>query len=212
MAANVPPRVPAAVFARYPAASNAGILDYALEADHKIFRVAVKGMETLYDLKTGSLRVFLETVKEHSAIHGLGHIIQVPVNGVNINILDSYGLVSMENCRAHAQTYVAAENRNDQSSVILYHYLSASLTETAKSEVLATPQIYQVETILAGVATTHNMVGITFLKAIIQRACVDTIATVTSIREAVSMLDNKMEETGSNIKVFNEYVQGLSIC
>jgi hypothetical protein len=205
MAANVP--VPPPAFSRYP--TNAGILNYTLEPDRKIFRVAVKGMETLYDLKTGSLRVFLETVKEHAAIHGLGHLIQVPVNAVNTNILDSYGLVSMEDCKAHAHTYVTAQDRNDQNSVILYHYLSASLTEAAKSEVLATPHVYQVETILAGVTTTHNMVGITFLKAIIQRACVDTIATVTSIREAVSMLDNKMEETGSDIKLFNEYVQGL---
>jgi hypothetical protein len=198
------------VFSRYPAAFNAGILDYAQEADRKIFRNAVKGMDTPYDLKTGSLRVFLETVKEHAAIHGLGHNILVPVNGVNINLLDSYGLVSMEDCMAHAQTYVAAENRQDQNSVILYHYLSASLTDVAKGEVLASPQAYQVTTVnAAGVATVHNMVGVTFLKAIIQRACVDTIATVTSIREAVSLLDHKMEETGSDIKAFNEYVQGL---
>jgi hypothetical protein len=204
------PVVPVAVFSRYPAAFNAGILDYAQEPDRKIFRNAVKGMDTPYDLKTGSLRVFLETVKEHAAIHGLGHNILVPVNGVNINLLDSYGLVSMENCMAHARTYVAAENRQDQNSVILYHYLSASLTEAAKGEVLATPQAYQVTTVnAAGVATTHNMVGVTFLKAIIQKACVDTIATVTSIREAVSLLDHKMEETGSDIKAFNEYVQGL---
>jgi hypothetical protein len=207
MAANVPP--PAPVFARYAASFNAGILDYSQEADRKTFRNAVRGMETPYNLKTGSLRVFLETDKEHVAMHGLELCVNVPVDGTNINILDSYGLVSMANCVAHAVTYVSSQTRNDQNSVILYHYLSASLTKAAKSEVLATPQSYQVETVAAGVTTTQNMVGITFLKVIIQRACVDTIATVTSIREAVSLLDNKMEETGSNIKLFNEYVQGL---
>jgi hypothetical protein len=207
MAANVP--VVPVVFSRYPAAFNAGILGYSLDADKKIFRNDVRGMETPYDLKTGSLRVFLETVKDHAAMQGLVFCMNVPVNGTNQNILDSYGLVSMADCVAHAITYVNAQDRNDQNSVILYHYLSASPTEAAKSEVLATPQTYQVQTVAAGVTMTHNMVVITFLKAIIQRACVDTIATVTSIREAVSMLDNKMEEVGSDIKAFNEYVLGL---
>jgi hypothetical protein len=140
----------------------------------------------------------LDTVKEHAAIHGLGQCIIVPVNGTTLNLLDSYGLVSMENCMTQAQTYVNARDRQDQNSVILYHYLTSSLTDAAKGEVLASPQAYRVNTVdAAGLATTQNMVGVTFLKAIIQRACVDTIATVTSIREAVSLLDNKMEETGS---------------
>jgi hypothetical protein len=213
--AAVPAQVqaaPAAVFSRYPAAFNQGILDYAQESDRKVFCNAVKGIDTPYDLKTGNVRVFLETVKEHATIHGLGECISIPVNGANSNLLDSYGLVSMATCMAHAQTYVNARNRQDQNSVFLYHYLSASLTDKAKGAVLATPQAYQVNTVdAAGLVTTHNMVGVTFLKAIIQRACEDTIATVTSIREAVSLLDNKMEETGSDIKAFNEYVQGLMI-
>jgi hypothetical protein len=70
------------------------------------------------------------------------------------------------------------------------------------------PDVYLVPHTAAGV-TTKYVCGTTFLKAIIQKACVDTIATVTSIRQAVARLDQKMEEVNSDIKVFNEYVQSL---
>lgn len=194
---NQPP-----VFALYPSElNNNNFLDYSKEADRKLFKAAIKGMDTKFELQASDLQVFLSKVAMHAQIYNFNDVLTI--NGKNL--IDSYGDIAMAEITTQAETYVAQQNRNAQNSVMLYHFLVDSLSEAAKSEVMATPEIYTVTV----ANTAYTCVGATFLKTIIQKAYVDTKATVTSIRHALARLDHKMEELNGDVKAFNDYVTGL---
>lgn len=194
--------VAAAVFALYPSElNNNTFLDYSKEADRKLFKAAITGMDAKFELQASDLQVFLSKVAMHAQIYNFNDILKIG----NKNIIENYGDIKMTEIATQAATYVGQQNRNAQNSVMLYHYLVNSLSETAKSEIMATPEVYKV----TAANVDYTAVGATFLKAIIQKAYVDTKATVTSIRHALARLDHKMEELNSDIKAFNDYVTGL---
>jgi uncharacterized protein (UPF0297 family) len=198
---------PAVAFALYPSAlNNNAVLDYSQEADRKLFKAAIKGMETKFELQAGDLQVFLSKVKMHAQIYNFNDILTIDLgNNVTRNLIDRYGETTMAQVRTDAVTYVNNGSRKTQNSVMLYHYLVDSISENAKSELLASPEVFMVEDANGDM----HVAGTTFLKAIIQKAYVDTKATVNSIRHAIARLDHKMEEVNSDIGAFNEYVKSL---
>lgn len=192
----------APVFALYPSElNNNNFLDYSKDADRKLFKAAINGMDTKFELQASDLQVFLSKVAMHAQIYNFKDILTIGGK----NLIENYGDIKMADIATAAAAYVAQQNRNAQNSVMLYHYLVDSLSEAAKSEIMATPEAY---TVTVG-NTNYECVGATFLKAIIQKAYVDTKATVTSIRHALARLDHKMEELNSDVKAFNDYVTGL---
>jgi hypothetical protein len=195
MAANPIP------FALFPGEANADILDFSLDRDMKHFKMAIKGLDTKFDLKPKGLKVFLESVKERSNICAWGALLSIPGDGnppVINNIIDRYGIVTLTQCRNRAITYVNGRNRTAQDSAMLYQFLSNSVTDEAKYELQSDAELYTI----GGRAT-----GVCFLKVIISKAHVDTIATVNTLRTAVSNLHHKMTEVQGDIKEFNAFVK-----
>jgi hypothetical protein len=90
-------------------------------------------------------------------------------------IPDAYGRVTLERCLVSANAYVATPTRNSQNNAMLYQFLSNSMTEEAKLDLLAAPEVYTIGEI----------------PAIIGKAMVDTIVTVMTIRNAFASLDTK---------------------
>jgi hypothetical protein len=104
----------------------------------------------------------------------------------------------MEQCVASANGYINAPTRNSQNNAMLYQFLSNSMTEDAKMELLSAPEVYT----FGGIPS-----GTCFLKTIIGKATVDTIATVMTIRNAIANLDTKITEMQGNVQTFNTYVR-----
>jgi hypothetical protein len=197
-----PPRQPAP-FALWPGMANANPLDFNNPSDLKTFNKAIAPLQTEFDLKSENLKVFLECVKERARIYHWHDILMVPDdNGVHRNVLSAYGLMSLANCQAHAATYVDLPNKNAQNSIMLYQFLSNTLTKEAKNKI-------QINATLYHIGLNEIPSGTCFLKIIIGKSTNDTISTVHVLRHAVSNLESKMHEYKSDISVFNLYAQHL---
>jgi hypothetical protein len=126
MAANPIP------FALFPGEADAIIIDFPLQWDMKHFKMAIKGLDTKFDLKPKGLKVLLESGKERSNICARGVLLTIPVDGkppVTNNITRNYGIVSLKQCRNHATTYVSNQDRKAQDSAMLYQLLSNLVTD-----------------------------------------------------------------------------------
>jgi hypothetical protein len=203
VAIPAPPAAPAAPFALLPGAAYNAPLDYSKSGELKMFRSATTGMDDKFDLKEDHLRVFLSSIKEHVRTYDWNGIVTVPDTAAeNRNLITNYGQLTMANVRAHAITYIDAQTRNAQNSMMLYLYLLNSLTEDAKLVMITMADQYH--------AGANNMpAGALFLKSIIGRASIDTKAKVLLLRESVSHLYMKMVELKGNVREFNQHVSDL---
>jgi hypothetical protein len=194
---------PPAPFALWPGMANADPLDFTKPNDLKTFNKAITPLQTEYDLKPENLKVFLECVKERARIYHWHEILQIPDdNAVNRNILSAYGLISLTHCQAHAATYVDLPTKNAQNSIMLYQFLSNTLSKEAKNKIQINAGLYHI-----GINEIPS--GVCFLKIIIGKSTNDTISTVHVLRHSVSNLENKMLEFKSDISTFNLYAQHL---
>ena len=200
MAASVPVGAAATVYARFPGRANDGLLDFNLEKHMKFFSRATIGLTTKYDCSSSGLAVFLQKVKERILIFNFTSILQVP-SGDTIpimrDLIQSYGLITIEECQAFAITYLAAKDRRGQNSGMLYQFLSDSLTDAASAMMLTQMEKYTIN---------GEQDGMCFLKIIIAKAHVDTMASVNALRTSLSNLDHKMKECKGNILDFHQYV------
>jgi hypothetical protein len=203
-AAVPPPPVAAAnppgVFLLWPGRANNQFLDYNLPEARKIYKQAVSPLETPYDLSSINLQVFLKKLKTHALTFNWEEALTVTVGANNYDMTEQYGQVTLQNCITHATTYAGQQTRVAQDSVMLYMFLFNSLTDEAKNIVSQTSSDYMINQIPAGIC---------FLKVIIGKASVDTIATVHVLRDSISQLPNKLLELNSDIKGFNNHVLGI---
>jgi hypothetical protein len=87
-----------------------------------------------YDLSPTKLKGFLDNVREKADIYGWKAVLQIPKEGAipAVNMLNSYGQVSLAECAAHATVYMMERTRNAQNASIMYPFLLASLTPEAR--------------------------------------------------------------------------------
>jgi hypothetical protein len=163
-----------------PAAPN--FIDYSLERERKVYKSAIAGIETKFDLTPTKLQGFLNRVQERviqydwSAIMNI--VIQPPpgayymMGPMVVNLITHYGQVTREQVRQHAEVYMVLQDRRTQQSGMLFLFLTNSLDQDAQNimDIDKTPY------------TINNMPdGVCFLKEIITKAYVDTNATVDTI-------------------------------
>jgi hypothetical protein len=210
-ARNVPPPapiippvvVPPNPFALVPGQANDDPLDYSKPGDVKLFHRAIKGLEPKFDLKESSLQVFLSKVKEQARIFNWASILEIPdKNGTARNLVTNYGQVTIENCKTHSLTYIAAQSRQAQNSMMMFQCLTGSLTEEASVMMLSNPEAYTVNSVPSGPC---------FLKAIIGKASIDSNAKVFLLRETLANLHLKMNEYGGDVRRFNVFVDNTRI-
>lgn len=190
------------VYARNPAHASTGLLNYKSSEGMKIYHAATAAMSIKYSGKAIDMHIFLKSVKARGDTYGWENIFTVPTEGGNKNLTDQYGLVSLEEIRAHALDYENARDRNAQNSSQMYEFLLASLTAEALAMVLSDYSDYTILT-EDGTQVTN---GPCFLKVIIRNTTVDTRSTIFHIRENLNHLAAKMLEVSYNIEEFNLYV------
>jgi hypothetical protein len=205
----VAPAAPAPVFVRAPGEyvdPNNQFIDFSLERERKIYKSATTGLEQKFDLSPTKLQSFLNRVQERVAEYNWNDIIEVtfpiPPGAVvpppNLNLITNYGQITKDQVKAHAEVYMMMQDRRNQRSGMLYHFLNQSLTEEAHN-------ILDIN--VANYTINGQKEGVCFLKEIITQAYVDTNATVDNIRKSIAKLDDKIKELKFDVKTFNAYVQ-----
>jgi hypothetical protein len=192
--------VPPPLVALFPGETVAAPLNLINDdRDIKMYHRAIVGITKPYDMKPKGLKNFLLAVKERSRLYNWGTILDVPdALGNTRSLLEQYGNVDMEDCQIHANDYMMMRQRDAQNSMMLYQFLSNSISDEVKSELTVQSEMYEVQ---------GQFDGICFLKLIVSTAQVDTIATVSVLRSTLKRLDVKMVELSGNLIDFHTHVR-----
>lgn len=199
--AAVPPLVvpPAAPVALTPFGNNV-VLDLDVAASIKFYN---KGMEPLthkYDGKPESVLLFLESVSDRSDKYGWEQILSIPDDtGVVRNLIEHYGLLTMENVRTHGAPYRQIIGRNTQNSKMMYNFLIDSLETEFKSKVLLHKAEY---------TDARFKDGPLLLKKVIMLTYMDTRATTAHIQNALINMGAHFKSLNGDVTSFNDWVNG----
>jgi hypothetical protein len=190
-------------FALSPALVAAGIIDYTSREGRNIFTYATTKLdEELYECKPEGLYQFLQAIKGRGHEYGwddkIGGILHIPEDALDLasptnNLIESYGMISMEQIRAFEETYIPQQVRPAQDTYLMYKCLMNSISKEGKSKIIIWSDQYTVRGLPSGSL---------LLKIIIRESHLDTNATISSIRTKLSSLD-------SYITKFNGYVKLL---
>jgi hypothetical protein len=190
------PVVPVAtVFALWPGLANNAVIDYNTSDGRKICNKAVEPLATKYDLNTEGLQTFLAKVSARARESNWDAILTIPDSlptPVDRNLIDADGTLSLDDCKAYSLSYINTQARTAQDSGMMFMFLQASLSDASNSIILINPAEYTVG---------GQPSGPCFLKVIIGKATVDTIATVNVLLHSISRMVVKMSEFNSNIKL-----------
>jgi hypothetical protein len=177
---------------------NAAYFTYDSAREQKYFGKATEPMETKYDGSAKGLLMFITKVEQKAELFGWAPILTIPTATMgNLSLLDHYGQITLADIKAHAITYMNAESRQRQDSFHLKAFLGASLNDTFMMRVLAHKDQYLVGGIQHGPS---------LFRVILSLVGLHTKATVAVINASLRKLPMKMEECGSDIVSFNEYV------
>ena len=97
-----------------------------------------------FGLEPPRLMAFINAVRQRGKTYGWDgskdEILQVPVDLADPathrdNLLNSYGLISVERVRVAEEAYIHTETRAMQNTMMLYECLMTSLTEEAKNAI-----------------------------------------------------------------------------
>ena len=201
--ANVPVAPPAApVFALTPALANGGFIDLSTTSGIKLQKSIVAPLTNLYDGKAAGLSMFMKDVKHRASRSGWNDNLLKISNQANppveYNLITSHRLLSMENIRAHALTYVGQQTRQAQDGFMMYEFLRESLTKSARARIELEANKYTINGFEDGPC---------FLKVILTKFHVETNATNHHLRKCLMALPAKMMKLKFDIPAFNSYVQ-----
>jgi hypothetical protein len=201
---EVPPAPTVTAFARTPAQANTGLISLTSSEGMKIHNAAIVPLTNKFDGTAENMHMFLKNIKDRGQSFGWDNILSIPdEEGKTRNLIDQYGLITLNSIRAHATVYEAAQGRDAQNATQMYMFLYASISEETKLSILSDSGDYTVET--DGQLVPN---GPLFLKTIIRTSTVDTRSTVFHIRENLNSLDTYMATVTYNIELFNQYVKG----
>ena len=202
-AAGPPPAAAGPVtFSINPANAKVGIINYDTTDGIKIYQSATAALATKYTGNTIDMYDFLKNVKDRADSFGWGAIVTIPKDGLTKDLIEQYGLITLDDIRAHAQMYVNEQGRDAQNASQMYKFLYASLTEEAKRMVWHDSDEYSI----TNAAGSQVLDGPCFLKVIIRNTTVDTRSTIFHIRENLRQLETKMIDFTYDIEAFNLYV------
>jgi hypothetical protein len=117
------------------------------------------------------------------------------------NLFENHGKVTMAKCNASAVINYTLIGRPAQSSTMLYHFLYASLMKEALTKINLRHETY---------TAFNNEDGLSFLRAIMTEAQLDTIGAVESFQKQLSHLPLKIMELSGNIKDFHPHVNTIT--
>ena len=185
-------------FALTPALVTNNYLDYSQTADAKLYYKAIAPIATPFDLSSANMKDFLEAVLDKAVLVNWVMTLLIMWNGMQYNLIQHYGVLTLEAIRQHVLTYAGTPTRHAQNATMMFACLRDSLTEAARKRVALEAHKYRIN----GMAD-----GLLYFKVIVGIAHLDTRATVTVIRTRLSSLDTKISDLQDNIIELNEFVK-----
>ena len=198
------------VFALTPATHIVGLLNFAKSEHHKIYKSAIRAVDTAYNCEPDGLFQFLREVCDRANQMGwMDGILSVDISADDeeeelSNIIINYGTMTLGQVLRWERRYIATPSRAAQDTYMLYQCLMASLTPEARKKIMIWADQYSIE-----VGGTHYDSGVALLKVIVRESHLDTNATTNSIRTKLSSLDTYITTVDSDIGKFNQYVKLL---
>jgi len=185
------------IFSMTPGLANAATpWDYSTSGGAKVYQTAVKPILPTFDGTQKNLKVFLQSVETKANRFGWTHLVlNIPdAQGVARDLLSQYGMLTIEEVRTEALTYVGDETRAAQASGQIAEMLMESIDGSTKLKLM----LHDDEYIINGFKS-----GTCMLKCLISVVTIETRATVSCIRSALSALPELMNDVGSDITAFN---------
>lgn len=184
---------------------GAAFIDYGTSEGQKLFKNMTTALKNEFDCSTHDLKVFLSNISDRAGQYGWDDVLEVPEDPAAVapilrNLLTEYGLISIAQVQAHANTYVAGQTRQAQNSYALYNCIMATLDKTAHAKIMLKEDEYTINGVRSGPC---------LLKVVIRESYLDSNATTKYIRECLSSLDTYMLEVDSDIEKFNDHVDDL---
>ena len=198
----VPPPGP---FALTPALAMPNVIDLSTSTGIKLYKKITEPLEVPFDGTPSKLSAFLDNVAQCARDSGWNGTIlnisnQSAVNPQVFNLVTHHHLLTIENVRAHAATYVSRQTRAAQDAAWMYEFLRDSVTESARV-------CLSVEK--AKFTINDNPDGPCYLKTLLAKFFVETTATNFYLRESLLLLPTKIKDLKSNIAKFNDHVDSI---
>jgi hypothetical protein len=195
---------PPPVLALTPGLVNPGQpWNYETSTGLKIFNSAsMKLQDTAFVGGSRPLKVLLIALSKRGESFGFNFMVSnqvVPIH-VDKNLLTQYGVITIENVRACAATYIGQQTRQAQSAVMVQNCIMASMGKEFTVKLVAKEDEYTV----AG--TTD---GFCMLKVLISLVVIETRATVAVICLRLQSLPALLKSLKSNITLFNLEVDDM---
>jgi hypothetical protein len=124
------------------------------------------------------------------------------VNPQVFNLVIHHRLLTIENVRAHALTYVGQPVRTAQDAAWMYEFLRDSLTENARVRLTVEKAKFTINDAPDGPC---------YLKALLIKFFMETMATNYYLRESLSLLPTKIKDLKSDIAKFNDHVDSIML-
>jgi hypothetical protein len=158
----------------------------------------------------------LEALCTRAIAHGWMHILfGMILNGVPVNMIDNYGLITEDMVVAHMNTYMFQDIRATQDSHNSFQGLESSVTPETRSVLYAERKKYTIRrgdvpnAIAGGDAEELRRDGLIYLWCIINCTTTTTNATISTIVRQVNRLRELMIEKDSDVTSFNTSVRQL---
>jgi hypothetical protein len=214
-----PPPAPRVVQFSYTpgtAGAAAALIDYTTTAGAKIQKAAIDKLTIEFDLDKEHLYEFLEALRSRAIACGwYDTILMVNQAGINMNIVENYGTVTMATTRTKALTYMFSDTRQAQDSFNLYMCLEASLSTEARIAVYAESNTYTFQrgmvpgAVAGGDPNEQRRDGLMLLWTIVNRTTAMTTATISVLMEQLNNLNTTLNEANHDITAFNTKVRRL---
>jgi hypothetical protein len=131
-----------------------------------------------------------------------------PANGDIIDSINDYGTASMDQITEWERTFVATNTRRAQDSKILFQILLGSLSVDGITRVETWKEQYMLTIVVNNVSRDYESGGC-LLKVIVRESYLDSTATVSSIRLALSSLDHYVNNHGTDVVDLNSHARRL---
>ena len=186
------------------------VLKYTEKKAHDyLYRNATHKLdEELYDCVPDQFFQFMKSLEERANAFGWtapeGILWVTRKDGTRINLLHSYGSISLGRITRHERTYWDNGLRPSQNDRMFYECIMSSLSMAGKARVNIHSEDYQ---LMSGNQRVPS--GLCLLKIFVRESYLDSNATTGMIREQLSNLDLYMPTVNNDITRFNNHVKML---
>ena len=145
-AAQAPPV--AGPFVLTPTLVMKNVIDYSTASGQKLYKAAITGLETPFDGSPDNLPLFLADVKARANNSGWDALLTIsdqhPVAPTDRNLITQHRMLSLENVKHAAQTYLGQQDRRAQNSHQMFEFLNNSLSEDTRKKMMTESEKYTV--------------------------------------------------------------------